>query len=117
MVRARLDRLGGRCEGVVGIREGMMAMVVNGEAIPCHRKLRLDPSKPFVVTVHAQPRTSGIRIRGYLHDSTIGIVEVIGSQIQFELPFVKPEIYIEQLPGLESFQIGQGPRNAPLQRL
>ena len=92
-------------------------IVLREQAIPCDEKLRLDVQKEFVVTVHAHPATSGVNIRGFATDGSLVMVEARGAAVDVTLPFAKPEIYIQRLPGLIDYRIGQGARMTPLARL
>ena len=64
------------------------------------------PTKSILVRIKAAPEHASYIIYGWDKNGQLLRVQASGSHDELELPFVKPDIYIKYLKGLESFTLG-----------
>jgi hypothetical protein len=57
------------------------------------------------VRVSVKPPTSGVTIFGYTTPQVIEPVAIGGGVSEVELPFIRPSIWVERLPGVTTYSI------------
>ena len=95
----------------------MGATVINEQAIPAHKKYRLDGKPPYTVTAFIVPTTARATIRGVMADGSVSAVELVGPKAVHPLPFAQPKLYVEFHSGLESFRLHEGDERRSLPEL
>ena len=84
------------------------------------------PVDAINVRVEIDPDDAGCLIYGWTATGALGFVQVRGSHLDVELPFINPQIYVKYLSGLQNLRIstlgwkeGRGqprPQNVPPER-
>jgi len=57
------------------------------------------------IRVSVKPSTSGLTIFGYTTPRVIEPVAIGGGVSEVELPFIRPSIWVERLPGVTTYSI------------
>lgn len=61
--------------------------------------------KSILVKIDVEPKDGGYIIYGWDKDDQLLPIQSSGGHVEFELPFVKNEIYIKYLTGLTDFSL------------